>query len=497
MRRIATAIREAYLTAVLLLSMVHSVSAQVMPTYPIIFDDFDYRNESELNLPIEWFGLKGQPLGHQQAWYKGNWDQLEFAKTSHITFDRPGSIRLETEEGHFYFWKSGVLPPMLMSGFVFQKGTWAARLRFDDISLGTVTESPLSMAFWTVSSTVACVEDPRRNECGLEAQKWSEFNHEWNNSFNEIYKQFLANGGVVDGNGNQTSAFYMRSPAKRLDVDLSCRHLADGVDERIEEPSTCMSWFVSNENPDRFVDLLIQYNGDRLIFEAVAWQRFLPSGSLQRVTMKKAIHLGRLAQPMATRFSLLGRTRDSCEGLQLSELSCWKQDAQVGFSIDWFFYSPTTEIELMDVVRNVDWLRQRNLTRVNTTSTSVNAPQRQNRLRAILEDPSTNDAREWVIVPSQRSTLYERIQINWSFRSRVTTLEPWSGWSRAVRGGYTYVPPVDTQSVYQVSVRASVSDWHDSNNTTTVEGCKTGRTYSIGPCSWQPREFLLGENTFH
>lgn len=471
-----------------------SSSAQVRPRYPIIFDDFDYENESELTGANLWTDLDGGIIGNQQIWYKGNWDQVKFAKTAHLKFDTPGNLRLETEAGHYYTWLQGFLPPFLISGFVKRTGTWVARVRFDDIALGKITDSPLSLSFWVMSPNVVCTENPRADECRRTESRWSEFNHEWNNSFNAAYSQYLANGGVVDGEGTHTSAFFMRSPKKKKDVDLSCRRFTGDVQELIDDSAECMQWFVSNGDADRFADLLIQYDNNTLVFEAVAWKRVPSSNTYQGVIMRKSVQIGRLTQPMTTRFTLLGRTKEACERLNLVELSCWKQDKRIGFGIDWHFYTPATDIDIMDVVLNVNWLRDHRRSRVNTTGSRLDAPIRRPELTASLEDPSTNAAGEWVVVPSQRSTLYNRIKVKWSYRTKVDPSDSWSNWSKPVRGGYTYSPPINHESVHQLSVRATASDWYDSSNSITVTGCRIGNRYTEGRCDPLPESLVLGTN---
>ena len=501
MGRRATKLRRTfYLTVFVLLSGLGTRShAQTRPNHPIIFDDFDYRNEQELFAANPWTNLDGLVHLREQAWYKGNWDQLEFAETAHFSFATEGSLRLQTDEGHFYKWESGYLPPFLVSGFVNRTGTWAARLRLDDISLGKVTNTPLTLSFWTHSTNVVCTKDPRRGECGGPESRWSEFNHEWNNSFDDDYPQYLANGGVIDGEDKNTSAFRMRDPIRRLNRDLSCRLFRSDVGESIEDPSACMKWFISNNRSDRYADLLITYDNETLVFEAAAWREVDTSEIgddyvIEGIRMREEIPIGRRAQFMATRFTLLGRTKETCESMNLFAPSCWKQDRSIGFSIDWFFYSPSTQISLMDVVDNVNWLRSKNRNRVNTTGQILTAPPQASRLAVELENPLTSSVPEWTVVPVQRATKYYRIKVVWRYRSRVTPELPWTNWSQPEAGGFTFSPPLKYEARYQVQVSALVSDWYDESNQIRVSGCMTDFGDRVGDCDVISDSDVLAEN---
>lgn len=472
---------------------------QTRPNYPIIFDDFDYHDEQELFGANPWTNLDGFIHLREQAWYKGNWDQLEFAGTAHFDFATKGSVRLQTDKGHFYKWESGYLPPVLVSGFSNRTGTWAARLRLDDISLGKVTDSPLTLSFWTHSTNVVCTKDPRRGECGLAESRWSEFNHEWNNSFDYLYPQFLSNGGVIDGEDTNTGAFRMRDPIKSFNRDLSCRLFRSDIGESIEDASACMKWFISNDRSDRYADLLISYDSETLVFEAAAWRvldmsDFGIADVLEGIRMKEEIPIGRAAQSMATRFTLLGRTRDSCESMNLFAVSCWKQDRSIGFSIDWFFYSPSTQVELMDVVDNINWLRANNRNRVNTTGQILTAPPQAFQLSVELLNPLTNSVPEWTVVPIQRATKYYTLKVSWRYRSRVMKDGPWTAWSQPEVGGFTYSPPVKYEARYQVEVSALVSDWYDESNRIRISGCMTDFGNRVGECDVVSDLDVLAEN---
>ncbi|GMQ83206.1 MAG: hypothetical protein BMS9Abin05_2696 [Rhodothermia bacterium] len=215
---------------------------------------------------------------------------------------------------------------------------------------------------------------------------------------------------------------------------------------------------------------------------------------IEGIRMREEIPIGRRVQSMATRFTLLGRTREICESLNLFALSCWKQDRSIGFSIDWFFYSPSTQIDLMDVVDNVNWLRSKNRNRVNTTGQILTAPPQASQLAVELEHPLTNSAREWTIVPVQRATKYYTIKVVWRYQSRITPDVPWTTWSRPDVGGFTFSPPLKYEARYQVQVSALVSDWYDESNQIRVSECITDFGERVGECDLVSDSDVLAEN---
>jgi len=160
--------------------------------YPLLFDDFDYPNEQTLFGRNQWTDIDNNPGPFLRFWYRSDWSEARFRNTARLVFKNRGQLRMETEYAHSYQWKPGYLPPIISSGFTARTGTWATRVRFDDISIGEATFSPITQAFWTFSPNLACTTDVTIRPCANEHKYWSEFNHEWNNYFSPKHKQFLA-----------------------------------------------------------------------------------------------------------------------------------------------------------------------------------------------------------------------------------------------------------------------------------------------------------------
>ena len=469
-------------------------TAQVRPEYPVIFDDFEYESESELLNANWWTDLEGKPLVRERAWFKSSWEAHDFAPTAHLRFDRPGEVRIEVQGGHFYGWKPGWMPPILSSGFAHRTGTWVSRIRFDDIAMGRKTETPQTHAFWTFSPNVVCLTDPTHGDCSRSDKRWSEFNHEWNNYFDRSREQFLAKGRIVDGEEGAVSEIRMRDPEAPTSADLSCRRYGHAIVESIGDSDACMEWFVSDADRSRYVDLMIQYDNEDLVFEAVAYDENVSKRQVHSIAMREVVELGRRVQPMVTKFSLLGNTRDKCLDLQIVDLECWKQDKTLGFSVDWFFYSPETKLTASMVAKNVKWLQENGRTRVNTTGKTLTRPRRRGRLSVVLESPLKNSRREWVAVPSQRSTKHYRLKIRWRYRTKRTPEESWSGWSVFSTGGFTFDPGLKYEKYYKFNVSAIVSDWFDGENSTAVSGCLSDYGGNTVSCTERFDHYRLGEN---
>lgn len=460
-----------------------TVNAQDEGKEILIFDDFSYSSYEQMTGKNLWTDLSGKPFTREAAWFTRDWEIVEQAPTAHFKFDKPGRVRLETEAGHSYQWTSGALPPFLTSGFTSRTGTWVSRVRLDDIRSGIVTNSPVVIAFWTYSANSICRKQPGDNACRIENRFWSEFDHEWNNSFNQKYPQFISNGVAVDGVLERTRSFIMGSPAKRSTEELSCLHVAGSVQTRIDNPTECMRWFVSDEDDDRFVDLLIQYDDEVLVFEAIAWKVSQPTQLEEKVIMRTTIRLDKKAQPMVSRFSLLGRTFNQCRKSRITNRSCWIQEKNIGFSIDWFYFTPDTDIDLKGVLDTVDRLRSRGLSRVNTTGKSLAGPPVAQSITATLENPLTNRAKEWVLTPALRSTKYNLFIVRWRYRTRLSSHSLWSEWTIEDHKGFTFSPPIRYSDFESVEVRAELTDWYVAQNRGEVGKCLVDYGRREGPCA--------------
>jgi Secretion system C-terminal sorting domain len=471
-----------------------SSGRQNRPEISILFDEFEYRNERALFGRNRWTNLDGEPGPFFRLWYRKDWSEPMYAPDSRLVFQKSGQVGIETEVGHSFRWQTGYFPPIISSGFTARTGTWAARVRFDDISMGERTNTPIMQSFWTFSPNVACVTDVTLKPCLRSDKRWSEFDHEWNNFFNAEDKQYLASWGVVDGEPSALNLFSMRDPKDPFGPGLSCNRLRDYLVESIRDPTECMSWFVSNGKDDRYADLFIQYDGHDLVLEAIAWNQNSPEGAGDAVVMKRVVPLGRSTQPMISRFSTIGRTREQCAKARRSKEECWIQDEKLDFSIDWFFYSPATHISLDQVLDSIDWMKKEKLNRVNTLGIDTGAPFEQSSIHVRLEEPSSNDKREWVVVPSLRSTRYNRLRIRWRFRTRLNAADAWSAWSKLSEGGFTFDPHIKYEKYDAVDVEVTVSDWHNPSNQVTASGCVTDHGQQTNTCDSQPSYYLLGEN---
>lgn len=457
--------------AVLLIGLFHSTSlhAQEVPDYQVIFDDFKYDatgypdepRETNLFGPNFWTDRDGESIYWGLAWYYYNWRWQFRNGTIHpngsieLNDEWPYSVVLAADSGYTRNTAERSLVPVQMeSGFSFDQGTWAVNVKLDQLE----NIRYFTQAFWIISPYATDA-----NRGGV--RSWVEFNHEWQNWFavnfvpntggtvesltDDIWnaqnewvqrrgyagpvfssdqlpstqqRTYLANGlrmYDLDSNsiatGETAGGIALKNPFQLNAPAFSCYRSVDGSKSDIDDPQECMDALVSdlsgNDNP--WVQLMIQYDGRDVTYSA-----FVPTSEQGFVHMQSGARLNRRALPMKVNL-----------GIHTPNASIVLGDNEsTKLEIDWFYYSPNTDLYPWDLETDVKAFRDRAWHQVNLDGVSLEPPAaRPWRIDSLkVPDEQTN---AWLVVPALRET--SGLEIEWNFRTRSKNAlfySEWRGW---------------------------------------------------------------------
>ena len=479
--------------------LVPAAFAQIRPSVPLVFDDFTYGTRDALLAPARWVSdleasMPGDACtpgeGCERLWYLGNWRD-EGAGGARVTTDGPSSVRLQTLPGDTIRWgASEGHPPLLQSGLMASTGTWVAAVRFSDIRHQHArtgrpgSTSLLSDAFWTISPHYVS------NTAAFDRAHWSELNHEWNNYFypprrvasdlstGMVIDQFVAAGITLDGecqglceSGLATGGLFMSDPIDPASGPLTCREWRDGRVGAVRDAFACQEAMTQN-----VAVLLLQYRGTTMHWSAAVADPRRPGGWLW---MALDHPVGRRTQPMTAMFSRIMASPSFCNRTGNPEPMCRASEAS-GFSIDWFLYTPDPDLTVWDAIGNVEWMRSRGLSRVNTASLRLAAPSPAtmgSSQRLLTPATSLPEARpEWTFVPplpvkSSAGAARLSWDVRWQWRARRSAGSEWSAWTPVEDGGFSIDQPV-SENWERVEVEVTARDWHPIEASEPIVICR-------------------------
>ncbi|HLA63633.1 MAG TPA: T9SS type A sorting domain-containing protein, partial [Rhodothermales bacterium] len=226
---------------------------------------------------------------------------------------------------------------------------------------------------------------------------------------------------------------------------------------------------------NRFVNLMIRYDGSVMTYAANMWDYAYPGGAALYY-MERQVPVGRRFQPMTTRFSQIVPELGWCadpENPHPATACTVTQDMDL--YVDWFLYTPATNISIWDAESYAWWMDVNGLNNVNTTGLQLAAPTTVDTQEVVLQSPATaptGGVREWIVFPPTHSIELNAgvmYHVEWSTRRKLTSNGAFSNWSPWEDGGFTYEPsPWD---VYLREVRVRVSYWYTFQGTEVMEDC--------------------------
>ena len=452
--------------------------ASAIPPYQVVFDDFDYDATGypdTLGIGISklfgkngWLDRNGEAAYTGHAWYYFNWRWQNEGKTIHpsarfeINTHAPYSIRLTASEGYTrVFFPRDRVPIQIQSGFAHEHGTWMLSTRFDDLEAIPY----FTQAFWLISPMAT---SPERS--GVET--WGEFNFEWQNWFAVLAqpgtnawntdlsddawapsnkwverqgytgtvfpdgripspqrRTYMANGmrmydtvrGVLD-TGETAGGIPLRNTRLSDAEPFSCYTSVQGVVVDIDDPVACMGFVLRDlegkANP--WVHLMIQYDGRVARYALLAL-----TGSEDHVYRESRVILNRRSLPLTANLGMHTP----------NDLIVLGEGEGATFEMDWFYYSPVTDLDPWDVLADVKAFRERDWSRVNLDGDSLEAPHPFPwKIRAVR--PPTAYDPGWIVDTTIRGT--NGIEVQWNYRTRNGPDELFSNWSGWRKGGFRF-----------------------------------------------------------
>jgi|GEM_PF-2890389 len=322
--------------------------SQVSLSRPILFDDFQYFS---VEYPIEGdssgsiFGknpwLTDSGVIYTPAWRRFNRDNHQFGENAKIKIENYG-FSLEIKKG----FERKMLIPIIVSGFYFREGTFAAKIRFNKFNFDT----KFIQAFWLTSPLYFVFQ--RGNET---LRYWSEMDFEYNNYF---------------------------TPDKIRSIQIGCNN-SDGR-RAIFTQIDCIC-----KHEDNFYSYP-KCNGDFNKFDILSGQWYICKFNLDSAekTLKISMFCDSLSNSGAEVWG--GHSSDSknwgeCftiddyfpEYTLTTVFSCHmggENDIATDNSkldVDWYYYSPKTDLTFEDIKEDIDSLKKNRIDRVNTTGQST------------------------------------------------------------------------------------------------------------------------------
>ena len=389
----------------ILLFTLNGAALSQLPSEGIIFDDFSYEDagwcsevnggclDSLTNSPPEG-SLFGKNIWHtsttgstdtSRAWYHYLWQEHDIDDSSNPSYTTTSfEIDSSSSSSNYHLvikadqgTHEDNTARQIISGFTARRGTWAARVNFGDLEPADTAN--LIQAFWTQSIAQGQASD--------NLFRWNEIDFEWNNRFNGANQKYpyLFTGhttGDVDGTRVITPE-PLYSPAwPHIDPDSSgspnnddwsCRFLWNNnySTSRLLSGSECsdilLQETVHGYTPtgDPSIILFLQVTDTYLEYEIASYGW----GGTIVAESQRSNRIPNL--PMASLFSqYIKLDTGSDPPLTASEIT-----EEERFSIDWFYYSPSTNIGINDVARHVNFLRTTVGTpRINTTDIELERP---------------------------------------------------------------------------------------------------------------------------
>ena len=396
-----------FLALILLLIQNENALSQ-LPSEGVIFDDFSYENTdwcSEVdggcqgnpgNSPAEgsvfgrniWHTSTTGSTDSSRAWYHYLWQEhdIENFSTSYGTTSF-GIDSLSSSTNNYLVIKADSggthannTARQIISGFTARRGTWAARVNFGDLE--PPDSANLIQGFWTHSIALGQASD--------NSFRWNEIDFEWNNSFSGTEQEYpyLFTGHTSGDVRGTTSVItpeplfspawpHPDSPGSPTNDDWSCKFIwgpdlnnADSLKIRPRwqlSGSECsdilLQKTVHGNTPtgDPSIILFLQVTDTYLEYEIASYGW----GGTIVAESQKSNRIPNL--PMASLFSQYIKPYRSGTASTINE------DEE--FSIDWFYYSPSTNIGINSVAQHVDFLRTTvGTSRINTTDIELERP---------------------------------------------------------------------------------------------------------------------------
>ena len=473
---------------------------RAIPEYQVIFDDFSYDAPGYPDTTTgiktlfgenDWIGRKGEVAYTGHAWYYYNWRWQKEGKTIHpsahfeMHTEAPHSLSLVAGEGYTRtFSRHNEVPITLVSGFTHEQGTWVLSARFADLE----TISYFTQAFWLTSPMFTSAE-----RSGVKT--WSEFNFEWQNWFairsqrgkrgwntdlrddtwarknkwvkrvgykGKIFPEgqmpspqrrtYMANGlrmyerAVATLNTGETVGGVPLRNTRISDAGhFSCHTSVQGRIIDVNDPVACMDFVLRDldDRPNPWVHLMVQYDS-----HVVRYRMMIPARNGDYVYMESSATLNLRSLPLMVHIG----------SHTPNDVIVLGPDETARLDVDWFYYSPATDLDVWSVLEDVAAFRERGWGQVNLDAEPLEAPPTGRWAIRTVRPPTSFDP-GWIVDTTLRGS--NGIQVQWKYRTRshpTALFSEWSGWQD---GGFRFV--LDTPA-YEVELDVRAKDHHATDH---------------------------------
>ncbi|MEM7125679.1 MAG: hypothetical protein AAF702_05095 [Chloroflexota bacterium] len=407
---------------------------------PLIFDDFAY-NSDELNQQHDdttnsvfgsnlWMMAEGEV--ESRFWRRFNWGDLEFDDDVALEASTAGMDFL-AKAGH----ELGTNGPVIFSGIAFPNrgvGTYHARIRLDDLQ----DDLQVMQSFWAYALNqygfVDDSYDTNQNNANYMPNSGaiyyaSEADIEWHNWFNGDNVSRLA---VSNHRGSNPSFGGVVAESATLqclyrDTAGETTHFRDcvgTVENTLLMPNQWVNAMYVIDDASETVSYSLWIDNWNDLGGAL-WV----GGPVDNPQWGEPLTISRYfpTSPMIAAFSQHFSER---QGFGVQELS---QDHALG--IDYFYYSPRTDLTREAIQADIERLREEGLVRVNTTGLAF---QEDRTFSLSIEGPETfkfNQLGTWSAVGSLTGTRFDV-----HYRYRQHNEQGWSVWHNASNPDLVFVP---------------------------------------------------------
>ncbi|MES2766399.1 MAG: T9SS type A sorting domain-containing protein [Bacteroidota bacterium] len=319
---------------------------------PALFEDFSYTNteyyhpDSSHNNSLfgmnQWYTENGITV--TRAWYPWGWhDETTAYRNDTLFSPRKHGISLTIKKGFN-------IMPWLTSGLAAKEGTYVSRVRFDMMS----RNGYIIQAFWFMSPNRYRF---KRSEDSI--NYFSEIDFEWNNHFagpvnsggHVSYLTSQVEGKYATGKTEQLQFFKRDQSGIISDVTADLYNGNDSIVAKqwyycfftIDSVKHTISYYMQSEE---------NHNGDT----------YYGGGAHLDSSLTPFVYKHSPQFNLCPMYSVSFRGKDST--IKVS-------DQDIELDIDWFYYSPNTNLSLDDVLKEVKNFRGGQIDRINTTGYST------------------------------------------------------------------------------------------------------------------------------
>jgi hypothetical protein len=405
----------------LIIANYYNLRSQTIFDKEYLFDDFNY---SRLAFPASgdssgslfgknpWITKKG--IEYSRAWRRyQDTDSNTFRNGINISLDSNGVTLGITKD----YKKESLYSPEIVSDFVFQEGTFAARIKFSKFNRDKLIQS-----FYQFSSVMFKFGDKNISD-----SYWSEFDFEYNNCW---YEDNLPRMQVGCNNHNGKFPLY-----GLLNCITRNQNKFQSFDECIG------NYFDYNFFADMWIIYVFRTNKllNKMEIEAFPDDENLPF-DFWGGTSSEPEYWGRSFQipNYFPKYKLrtvlfIGACSDISESLS--------------FSTDWFFYSPNPELSGSEILEQVKTLKNAGINRINTTQfPTYNEVSEYSPNNLMISGPTESSictTSKWTIEPLYKGRHVYNIEFKYRIFSKNTT----SDWNKVYKPELIYKPELSDDSL--------------------------------------------------